>query len=87
MNIDKAYHKYLSFVWSEDGVIKYYVFTLLVFGLATETFVFTKVVKVLIGYWRGCGIRIFSFIDDLLGEHQLINRQLLFLPKLKWISS
>ena len=36
MNIDKAYHKHLSFSWSEDGVTKYYVFTVLVFGLTTH---------------------------------------------------
>ena len=89
MNTDEANHKYSSFSWSEDGVTKYYVFTVLVFGLATTPSVFTKVVKVLVGYWRGCGIRIFSFIDDFLGVHQLtsIIRQLLFLPKLKWILS
>ena len=83
MNINKAYHKYLSFSWSDNGVIKYHVFTVLAFGLVTAPFVFTKVVKVLIGYWRGCGIRIFSFIDDFFWD--AINRQLLFLPKLKWI--
>ena len=68
VNIDKAYHKYLSFWWSENGITKYYVFTVLVFGLATAPFVFTKVVKVLVGYWRGCGIHIFSFIDDFFGD-------------------
>ena len=67
VNIDKAYHKYLNFSWSENGVTKYYVFTVLVFGLARAPFVFTKVVKVLVGYWRGCGIHIFSFIDDFFG--------------------
>ena len=81
MNIDKAYQKYLSFSWWEDGITKYYVFTVLVFGLATAPLAFTKVVKVLIGYWRGCDIWIFSFIDDFLGVCQPFNRQLSFLPK------
>ena len=36
VNIDKAYHKYLSFSWSEDGVTKCYVFRMLVFGLASH---------------------------------------------------
>ena len=67
VNIDKAYHKYLSFSWSENGITKYYVLTVLVFGLATAPFVFTKVVKILVGYWRGGGIGIFSFIDDFFG--------------------
>ena len=43
----------------------YYVFTVLVFGIVTAPFVFTKVVKVL---RRGCGISIFSFIDDFFGD-------------------
>ena len=73
VNIDKAYHKYLSFSWPEDGVTKYYVFRVLVFGLTTALFVFIKVVKVLLGYWRGCGIRIFIFIDDF-GGASTINR-------------
>ena len=87
VNIDKAYHKYLSFSWSENGITKYYVFTVLVFGLATAPFVFTKVVKVLVGYWRGCGIRILVSLMISLGVHQLFIRQLLLLPKLKKIWS
>ena len=51
VNVDKAYHKYLGFPWSEDGVTKYYVFTVLVFGSATATFVFTNVKVVKSPYW------------------------------------
>ena len=84
VNIDKAYHKYLSFSWSDDGVTKYYVFTMLVFGLATAPFVFRKVVKALIGYWRGCSIHLFLVsLMTFLGLRQLIDRHLLFLPKLE----
>ena len=45
VNIDKAYHKYLRFSWSENGVTKYYVFTVLLFGLATAPFVFKTVLR------------------------------------------
>ena len=61
--------------------------TVLVFGLATAPFVFTKVVRVLVGYWRGCGIDIFSFTDDFFGGASTYHQRLLFLPKLKWILS
>ena len=83
VNIDKAYHKYLSFSWSENGITKYYVFTVLVFGLVTAPFVFTKVVKVLVGYWRGCGIRIFSFIDDFFGGASTYHQTAIIAAKLK----
>ena len=46
---------------------RYFVFTALVFGLATAPFIFTKVVKVLTKRWRSIAIRIFAFVDDILG--------------------
>ena len=45
----------------------YFVFTVLVFGLSSAPFVFTKVLKVLIKHWRPCRICIFAFIDDGFG--------------------
>ena len=83
MNINNTYHKYLSFSWSENGITKYYVFTVLVFGLAIATFVFTKVVKVLVGYWRGGGIRIFSFIDDFFGGAATYHQTAIIAAKVK----
>ena len=83
MNFDKAYHKYLSFPWSENGVTKYYVFTVLVFGLATAPFVFAKVVKVLVGYWVGRGIHIFSFIDDFFGGASTYHQTAIISAKVK----
>ena len=43
------------------------MFTVLVFGLSSAHFVFTKVLKVLIKHWRSLAIRIFAFIDDGFG--------------------
>ena len=67
INILEAHQKYLEFAWDFEGVTKYFVFTVLVFGLASAPFVFTKVVKVLIKYWRASGIRIFGYVDDVFG--------------------
>ena len=67
INILEAHQKYLAFAWDFEGVTKYFVFTALVFGLASAPFVFTKVVKVLIKYWRASGIRIFGYVDDVFG--------------------
>ena len=83
MNIDRAYHKNLSFSWSENVVTKYYVITVLVYGLATAPLVFTKVVKVLMGYWRGRGIRIFSFIDDFFGVASTYHQTAIISAKVK----
>ena len=46
---------------------RYFVFTVFVFGLATAPFIFTKVVKELIKHWGSMAIRIFAFVDDILG--------------------
>ena len=67
INIPEAHQKYLAFAWDLKGVTKYFVFTVLVFGLASAPLVFIKVVKVLIKYWRAAGIRIFSYVDDVFG--------------------
>ena len=43
------------------------MFTVLVFGLSSAPFVFTKVIKVLIKHWRSFRIRVFAFIDNGFG--------------------
>ena len=46
IDILEAHWKYLGFSWEFDGKIRCFVFTALVFALATAPFVFTKVVCV-----------------------------------------
>ena len=48
LNILEADQKFLAFAWETDGVMRYFAFTVLVCGLASAPFIFTKVVKVLI---------------------------------------
>ena len=67
INILESHQKYLSFSWSIDGVNRYFMFTVLVFGLASAPYIFTQLVKVLIKHWRKSGIRIFAFVDDFFG--------------------
>ena len=67
LDILEGHQKYLGFSWCINGMQRYFVFTVLVFGLATASFIFTKVVKVLIKQWRSMAIRIFAFVDDILG--------------------
>ena len=54
---------YLGFQWKS----KFYVFKVLCFGLATAGFIFSKVLRELIKYWRSKSIRIIMYLDDGLG--------------------
>ena len=51
---------FLGFKWKE----RYYVFTVLPFGLATACYVFTKLLRGLVKLWQGEGIRCVMYIDD-----------------------
>ena len=76
LDISEGHQKYLGFSWCINGMQRYFVFTVLVFGLATAPFIFTKVVKVLIKHWRSMAIRIFAFVDDILGGGGLMKKHL-----------
>ena len=43
---------------------RYFVFTVLPFGLATACYAFTKLLRPLIGYWRDQGLRAVMYVDD-----------------------
>ena len=73
INIFEPHVTYLAFSWIIDGQVTYFAYTVLVFGLSTAPFVFTKVVKVLIKHWRSSGIRIFGFVDDVFGGGRSFN--------------
>lgn len=56
IDICEEHRKFLSFKWpSSDGVMKFYEFKVLPFGLTSAPYVFTKVVRQLGKYWRGRG--------------------------------
>ena len=58
---------YLGFSWKIDNIVKFFVFTVLPFGLSTSPFVFTKLVRLLVELWRFNSIKIACFLDDGLG--------------------
>ena len=60
--VDKfgGYQNYLSFSWKIDNM-KFFVFTVLPFGLSTAPFVFTKMVRPLVEYWRFDSTKIACF--------------------------
>ena len=43
------------------------MFTVLLFGLCSAPFIFTKVMRSLVKFWRREGIKICAYIDDGLG--------------------
>ena len=67
LDILESHQKYFALSWVIDGKERFFVFTVLMFGLASAPFIFTEVVRVLIKHWRGMVIRIFAFVDDFLG--------------------
>ena len=65
INVHPNYHKYLGFQWTfKDGRTRYFVYVVLVFGLSTAGYVFTKVLRPLVTHWRLEGLRIIFYLDD-----------------------
>ena len=56
----------LGFVWKS----RHFQFRALPFGLSSGPFVFTKVFRVLVSYWRSLGVKVFLYLDDglIVGE-------------------
>ena len=76
--IHSAYHHimiksemrtYLGFSVDYDGVDRFFVYNVAPFGLATSGFIFSKVLRVLVAYWRGQGHKVIMFLDDGIGGH------------------
>lgn len=67
IEIFEEHWQYLGFSWTEDGITRFYVFLVLPFGLATAGYIFTKVCRVLVKFWRSLGIKIVMFLDDGIG--------------------
>ena len=68
IDIHPEQHQLLGFSypdhWDKD---RFFVFRVLPFGLSSAGFIFTKMLRVLIKYWRGQSIKILAFFDDGLG--------------------
>ena len=64
VDICPLHWQYLGFSWGSGPGTCYYVFTILSFGLSTACYVFTKLMRPLIRYWRSSGIRVVVYLDD-----------------------
>ena len=61
IEISESDQQFLGFSWVLDGVTKYFKFTVLPFGLSVGPYIFSKVMRPLVNYWR---IRIVVYLDD-----------------------
>lgn len=64
---------FLGFSWTSGNTTKYYCFTVLPFGLTSAPFVFTKVLRPLVKFWRYNGVKIVLYLDDGCGTCQTLN--------------
>lgn len=64
VNINEQFQKYLGFSWFYEGKIRFFVYKVLAFGLASAPYVFTKLLRPLVKYWRSAGIHIIVYLDD-----------------------
>lgn len=64
VDIYEPHRKYLGFSWEVHETIRYYVFTVLPFGLASAYYAFIKLLRPLIRYWRGQGLHALLYLDD-----------------------
>ena len=67
IEIFEEHTQYLGFSWTEKGITRFYVFLVLPFGLTSAGYIFTKVVRVPVRYWRSFGIKIVVYLDDGIG--------------------
>ena len=59
--------QFLGFSWTDHGVVKYFKFTVLPFGLATGPYIFTKLMRPLVKCWRASACKIVVYLDDGMG--------------------
>ena len=68
VDVNPMHHKYLGFEWVFPSNCKrYFQFNVLVFGLATACYVFTKIMRPFTKRWRGMGIKSILYLDDGIG--------------------
>ena len=52
VDIYPEYQQYLGFRWNTIGTTQYYVFAVLLFGLSTACYIFTKLMRPFVIYWQ-----------------------------------
>ena len=47
-----------------NGIVNYYVFKVLPFGLSTACYLFTKLMRPLVTYWHGRDLKAIIYLDN-----------------------
>ncbi len=61
------HQKMLGFSWDFGFGPRFFVFRVLPFGLSAAPWLFTKLMRPLVKYWRGLGFPLVLYLDDALG--------------------
>ena len=65
LDIFRDHQPFLGFAWpTADEKRKYFMFTVLPFGLSSAPYIFTKLVRPLVKHWRAQGISSIVYLDD-----------------------
>ena len=65
VEIHEDHQSFLGISWMFlNGVTRYFVFTVLPYGLSSAPHIFPKFLKPLVKYWRVFGFNIALFLDD-----------------------
>jgi hypothetical protein len=69
LDIFPEHRKFLSFSWCLNNCThaRYFQFTVLPFGLTSAPFIFTKLLRPVVSYWRAQGIPVVVYLDDGIG--------------------
>ncbi len=77
VDIFPDHQTFLGFSWILDGVERFFVFTVLPFGLSSAPYIFTKTLRPLVKYWRSQGIQICVYLDDgiIIANSEFVAKQ------------
>ena len=77
IDICQPHQQFLGFQWALGGAKnRYFCFTVLPFGLSSAPYLFTKIFRPLVRYWRGLGIHLVLYLDDGAGcENDFLSTQ------------
>lgn len=67
IEIFESHRGFLGFAWQYGMERRYFVFNVLPFGISTAGYIFTKLLRQVVGYWRSQGHKIIMFLDDGIG--------------------
>ena len=64
LDIFEPHQSFLGFSWEVEKERKYFVFRVLLFGLGSACYDFTKLMRPLVRHWRGQGIQVVLYLDN-----------------------